>query len=1077
MPCPDPSSRMRICQLATVPADGIAPPAGLGRYEGAREGAITRGITHAAHLGFGHVLLDAQSVASIDPASLCARSAGHGLGCIFDVAVPLHTGQAWLDEACALVRAGAAGLRFLQPARLDGMQWAEVLTEIRAARASTAAVPHVPQCLAWTPGLTPEELLGLHAACFDVVFCSLPWWDYRSAWLAEEFLRLRPLGRIGACAALPDALPHDVLMARRALWAAAALGDDLLIPAGFEHGVQARAGQPAHQAEATSLDERFDLSHEVIHANAWHAANPCAPPCQLRMLSGAEASLTVCVRDSGEAGALAVVINPDNDQLASLGAARVLGGLAQGAGYLLPARGSPGVSGTPVDIAPLDASATLLLPPADIRFFRPVADAARTQAIDTHVIDVHAMDTEVGAAVQAHLRQSVEAALQAPRIAIENVTPHVDGGAFAVRRVVGEEVEVRADVWMDGHDQLAVVMLWRAPGMSSWRETPMTPLGNDAWTARFPLTALGRHEFTIEAWRDAYATWRDEIQKKRAANVGITLEIEEGARLVQEVATRAAGDITLAIHAVAAQLAETVDHPQQRLELLLAPGTAEAMRAAGGRPFVTRHPVAMPVEADRLAARYGSWYELFPRSQSNDPQRHGTFDDVIARLPAIRDMGFTVLYFPPIHPIGRTHRKGRNNSLQARPGDPGSPYAIGAEEGGHDALHPQLGTFEDFARLRVAAADAGLEIALDFAIQCSPDHPWLRDHPEWFSYRPDGSLRYAENPPKKYEDIVNVDFYTDSAEGTAAPALWLALREVVMFWIRHGVRLFRVDNPHTKPLPFWAWLIASVRAVHPEAIFLAEAFTRPRMMARLAKIGFAQSYTYFTWRTHKRELMEYMTELTQSPLREFYRPHFFVNTPDINPYFLHGGERSAFLIRAALATLLSGLWGMVSGYELCEYAPLTVNGVVKEEYLDSEKYELRARDWNHPGHIVREITRLNALRANHPALQSHLGLRFCAADNDAVLAFLRYVPDSAAPGQPFGDDVLLVAINLDPQASRSCTLELPLWEWGLPDDGALAVTDLLRGHRFTWQGRWQPVHLDPAGLPYAVWQLTRPEAT
>lgn len=1064
MPCPDPANRMRIYMVGAHEhaPDGVHPP-----HEDVRQW-IVHGMMQAAQLGFDHVLISDMTCRPEQVEALCAHARSHHLGLIFDVDVPPLAGQAWLDDVCALARAGVAGLRFMQPRHLDGVAWSEALAVLRAshttAHIAAATTPRPLQCLAWTPGLSPADLLRLQPAGFDAVFCSLPWWDYRNVWLAEEVTRLRALGRIAACPALPDAQPQDVLLARRALWTAAVLGDDLVIPAGFAFGVQSLS--VATSGKEHGHEEQYDLSHEVIHANAWHAANPCAPPCQLRMLSGATSPLTICVRDSGEAGSLAVVINPDHDNLASLDAARVLRGLTQGAGYLLPASGSPGMTRTPADTTALDGSARLLLPPADIRFYRPVVDP----------VGMHAVDTRIGHAVHANLRQSVEAALQAPRIAIENVSPHVDGGAFAVRRVVGEIVEVRADVWMDGHDQLAVVLLWRGPGMPSWQETPMTPLGNDAWAASFPLTALGRHEFTVEAWRDAYATWRDEIIKKRDAGLDVTLEIEEGARLVEDAAAQSAGEPALAIHDVVTALATHIDHAHRRLEVLLAPATAEAIRAAAGRPFMTRHPVAMPVEADRLAARYGSWYELFPRSQSNDVHRHGTFDDVIARLPAIRAMGFTVLYFPPIHPIGRMHRKGRNNTLQAAPDDPGSPYAIGADEGGHDALHPQLGTFEDFARLRAAAADAGLEIALDFAIQCSPDHPWLRDHPEWFAYRPDGSLRYAENPPKKYEDIVNVDFYTDRLDGEAAPALWLALREIVVFWVQHGVRLFRVDNPHTKPLPFWAWLIASVRAEYPDVIFLAEAFTRPRMMARLAKIGFAQSYTYFTWRNHKQELMEYMTELTQSPVREFYRPHFFVNTPDINPYFLHGGQRSAFLIRAALATMLSGLWGMVSGYELCEHTPLVVNGVVKEEYLDSEKFQLRARDWHSPGHIVAEITRLNTLRANHPALQSHLGLRFCQVDDDAVLAFIRHVPAADRHDEPFGDDVVLVVISLDPHRAHSCTLELPLWEWGLPDDGTLAVTDLLQGHRFHWHGRWQQVHFDPVGLPYGIWQLTPPGA-
>jgi starch synthase (maltosyl-transferring) len=449
-------------------------------------------------------------------------------------------------------------------------------------------------------------------------------------------------------------------------------------------------------------------------------------------------------------------------------------------------------------------------------------------------------------------------------------------------------------------------------------------------------------------------------------------------------------------------------------------------------------------------------------------------------------MGFDVLYFPPIHPIGQRHRKGRNNSLNAGPDEPGSPYAIGAAEGGHEALHPQLGNFDDFRRLLAAAATQGLEIALDFAVQCAPDHPWLREHPEWFSYRPDGTVRHAENPPKLYQDIVNVDFYAEAGAAT----LWPALRDIVLFWASHGVRIFRVDNPHTKPAPFWEWLIAEVRAQHPEAIFLAEAFTRPKQMARLAKLGFSQSYTYFTWRNDKRELTSYMTELTQTPLREYFRPHFFVNTPDINPYFLHDSGRAGFLIRAALASLLSGLWGMLSGFELCEAQPLVVNGQVKEEYLDSEKFQLRPRDYQQPGNIVAQITRLNALRRNYPALQHHLGVQFYAAANDQVLYFARYTeplrtpigplvaaaghgPLPAAASTPrFGDSVLLVAISLDPFNTQQSSIEVPLWEWGLPDNATVQVEDLMQGYRFEWQGKVQNITLQPQQLPFAVWEVT-----
>ena len=422
-------------------------------------------------------------------------------------------------------------------------------------------------------------------------------------------------------------------------------------------------------------------------------------------------------------------------------------------------------------------------------------------------------------------------------------------------------------------------------------------------------------------------------------------------------------------------------------------------------------------------------------------------------------MGFDTLYFPPIHPIGRKHRKGRNNTLTPAPDDPGSPYAIGAAEGGHDAVHPELGTLEDFRRLVGAAHDHGLEIALDFAVQCSPDHPWLNEHPGWFDWRPDGTIKYAENPPKKYQDIVNVDFYKDDA----VPDLWLALRDVVLFWVEQGMKAFRVDNPHTKPFPFWEWLMADIRAVHPEVIFLSEAFTRPAVMYRLAKIGFSQSYTYFTWRNTKAELTEYLTELTTEAPKEFFRPHFFVNTPDINPTFLQTSGRAGFLIRAALASTLSGLFGVYSGFELCEAQP--VPG--KEEYWDSEKYRVQPRDWQAPGNIVAEITQLNRIRRAYPALQTHLGVVFYKAQNDNILYYGKRAMD--------GSEMILVAVSLDPHNAQAADIEIPLWEWGLGDDGSLEAEDLIGGSRFTWQGKMQHVRLDP-DRPYAIWRIAPPGA-
>jgi starch synthase (maltosyl-transferring) len=446
---------------------------------------------------------------------------------------------------------------------------------------------------------------------------------------------------------------------------------------------------------------------------------------------------------------------------------------------------------------------------------------------------------------------------------------------------------------------------------------------------------------------------------------------------------------------------------------------------------------------------------MFPRSQSGDVNRHGTFDDVIRRLPYVKDMGFDVLYFTPIHPIGRTNRKGRNNSLKAEPGDPGSPYAIGSNEGGHDAIHPELGTFDDFARLVAAAKEYGLEIALDFAIQCSPDHPWIKSHPEWFDWRPDGTIKFAENPPKKYEDIVNVHFYRD-----AYPAIWHALRDVVLFWAERGVRIFRVDNPHTKPYPFWEWMIGEVQARYPDTIFLSEAFTRPKVMKRLAKLGFTQSYTYFTWRNTKAELIEYLTELTRTEAREYYRPNFFANTPDINPVFLQVSGRAGFQTRLVLAATLAGNFGLYSGFEICEGRPLPG----KEEYLDSEKYEIRAWDWDREGHIRDDIRLVNRLRRERPALQEFGNLTFYNAWNDSILLYGKFTDDRS--------DFVLIAVNLDPHHPQGAHFEVPLWEFGLGDEAAVDVEDLATGERFAWVGKVQHMLLDPQSRPYRIWRIS-----
>ena len=647
---------------------------------------------------------------------------------------------------------------------------------------------------------------------------------------------------------------------------------------------------------------------------------------------------------------------------------------------------------------------------------------------------------------------SLSEALLLPRIAIENVMPTLDGGHFAAKAVAGQEVQVSATVFADGHEQLAVVVRWCGPGAGPWQGAALTELGNNAWQGGFAVGEPGLYGFYIEAWIDRYLSFCHELEKKAFAGVAVYLELQEGREHLRLARERSSGEVAEQLASVHQRLGQSP--ADEQVALLLQPATQALMAQADVQAYLSRSPhFALDVERER--AQFASWYELFPRSSTDDARRHGTFNDVQQRLPMIRDMGFDVLYFPPIHPIGRLHRKGPNNALTAGPDDPGSPYAIGSAEGGHEAIHPQLGSREDFRRLVAAAAEHGLEIALDFAIQCSQDHPWLTEHPGWFNWRPDGSIRYAENPPKKYQDIVNVDFYA----ADAVPGLWLALRDIVLGWVAEGVTLFRVDNPHTKPLPFWQWLIADVRAREPQVIFLAEAFTTPAMMARLGKVGYSQSYTYFTWRNTKAELAAYFEELNQSPWRECYRPNFFVNTPDINPFFLHDSGRAGFLIRAALATMGSGLWGMYSGFELCEAAP--VPG--KEEYLDSEKYQIRPRDYSAPGNIIAEIAQLNRIRRQHPALHTHLGLELFNAWNEQILYFGKRSPD--------GSHYVLVAVSLDPHNAQEAHFELPLWRLGLPDDAHTRGVDLMNGHTWTWYGKTQWMRIEPWHQPFGIWRL------
>ncbi len=639
-------------------------------------------------------------------------------------------------------------------------------------------------------------------------------------------------------------------------------------------------------------------------------------------------------------------------------------------------------------------------------------------------------------------------------IVIEAVQPSVDDGRYPVKREVGDELEVRATIFRDGHDKLAACILYRRQDEPAWAEAPMrldNP-GLDHWVGGVRLTENTTYLYTVEAWTDVYESWCDELQKKLAAEQAVSIELLEGRALVEEAMARAAGD-DLARMRQALNAFDT-HGDEVRSALLLDAGLRAAMARAVDRSLSIRYDRTLTVTVDRVEARFAAWYEMFHRSQGRIPGKSATFADCEERLPEIKAMGFDVIYFVPIHPIGKAHRKGANNAVVAKPGEPGSPYAIGSEEGGHTAIHPELGTPGDFRRFVRACHAQGMEVALDFAIQCSPDHPWLREHPEWFTIRPDGTIKYAENPPKKYQDIVNVSFY-----GPHQTALWQELLDVVLFWVDQGVKIFRVDNPHTKPVPFWEWLIGTVRARDPEVIFLAEAFTRPPMLKMLAKVGFQQSYTYFTWRNFKQELTDYLTELTQGHSKEYLRPNFFTNTPDINPPFLQTGGRPAHMIRFVLAATLSSVYGIYNGFELCEATPIPG----KEEYLNSEKYEYKVWDWDRPGNIKDFITRINAIRSNNRALHELENLRFYPADDDNILFYGKMTAER--------DNMIFVVVNLDPFDPHVAELEFPLDAMGLKAGETFQVEELLTGKRHLWRNAYQGVRLDPEVNPCEIYRI------
>jgi starch synthase (maltosyl-transferring) len=911
--------------------------------------------------------------------------------------------------------------------------------------AARAVAPDSIFC-AETLGARLEEVRRLDGAGFDYLFNSAKWWDFESPWLLEQYDMFRGLA---PSIAFPESHDTERLVAeleragiaepalveqryRQAYAFAACFSGGVMMPMGYEFGwgrrldvVRTRPGP----AEA----KRFDLSPYIAAVNSMKRDTPALnEEGPQRRLTPPTDPVAVMARRTAAGDDWAFTLVNSDDEAAQEIELDAMLAAAEGDGLVLdevtPGRDERGIG------------LRLVVGPAEVRVLRGRKAASPPPTVAEPV------------------RPGTEGMppdwSPTTRILIEEVYPELDGGRFPVKRTLGDTLQVWADILRDGHDVLRAALLYRPENAGEWREAPMRLFDNDRWVGEAPLGEIGRWRYTIEAWTDHFASWRADTLKKRDAAQAIDLELIEGRALVAEAAARASGPDRVLIERALSDFDQS--DGAARAELMLSRLIDRAMARWPERGDATRYRRELEVTVDRPRARFGAWYEMFLRSQGRVPGQSGTFEDGIARLPEIQAMGFDVVYLPPIHPIGRVNRKGRDNSLTAAPGDPGSPYAIGASEGGHDAVHPELGGLAGFRRFVAAARERGMEVALDYAIQCAPDHPWVKQHPEWFIFRPDGSIKYAENPPKKYQDIVNVDFYNRDREG-----LWRALRDVVLFWIGEGVTIFRVDNPHTKPLPFWEWLIRDVQARYPEAIFLSEAFTRPKMMRALAKAGFTQSYTYFTWRVTKQELTEYGSELAQGPSKEYLRPNFFANTPDILPHHLQQGGRPIFRIRLVLAATLAASYGIYNGFELCESG--AVPGT--EEYLHSEKYEHKVWDWDRPGHIKDDIARLNRIRRDNPALHEFANLRFYPAQDDHVLFYGKLTADRA--------NMIFVAVNLDPARPREAVVEFPLADMHIAEVETFTALELFTGTEHRWQGARQRLRLDPAINPAAIFRIAR----